>query len=152
MTKPDKILSIFQLILVHWVFGPPNTPHPGLGKKNLVFFCTPQVDPFVKFYCIFNALVRQNLQRWTGFDLLIILGVKFWWISFFLEPLSPFWKLSYARLKIAKKLATFENSISSQSSNGANSASRRAKEVPKTSQELRMLSSVTINCQVRMIV
>ena len=38
---------------------------------------------FRQFYCIFNALVRPNLQRWTGFDLLIILGVKFWWFSFF---------------------------------------------------------------------
>ena len=33
MTKPDKILSIFQLILANWVFRPPETPHPGLGKK-----------------------------------------------------------------------------------------------------------------------
>ena len=52
-----------------------------------VFFGTPQVDPFVKFYCMFNALVRPNLKRWTGFDVLIIFGVKFWWFSFFLEPL-----------------------------------------------------------------
>ena len=43
----------------------------------LVFFGTPQVDPFVKFYCMFNALVRPNLKRWTGFDVLIIFGVKF---------------------------------------------------------------------------
>ena len=41
------------------------------------FFRHPQLDLLVKFYCIFNALVRQNLQRWTGFDLLIISGVKF---------------------------------------------------------------------------
>ena len=41
------------------------------------FFWHLQLDPFVKFYCIFNALVRQNLLRWTGFDLLIISGVKF---------------------------------------------------------------------------
>ena len=77
MTKPDKILSIFQLILANWVFKPPETPHPGLGNFSLVFFGTPQVDPFVKFYCMFNALVRPNLKRWTGFDVLIIFGVKF---------------------------------------------------------------------------
>ena len=49
------------------------------------FFWHPQLDPFVKFYCIFNALVRPNLQRWTGFDVLIIFGVKFWWFFSFFE-------------------------------------------------------------------
>ena len=33
------------------------------------------------------ALVRKHLKSWTGFDLTIILGVKFWWFSFFLLPL-----------------------------------------------------------------
>ena len=36
------------------------------------FLRNPQLDPFVKFYCNFNALMRLNLQRWTGFDLLKI--------------------------------------------------------------------------------
>ena len=50
--------------------------------KNFVFLPQNQV-----FSAIFDALVRPNRQSWTGFDLLIILGVKFWWFSFFLEPL-----------------------------------------------------------------
>ena len=41
-----------------------NPVHPG------VLHGTPKF--FDQFYCIFNALVRPNLQRWTGFDLLII--------------------------------------------------------------------------------
>ena len=35
------------------------------------FFC-PKIKFFGQIYCIFNVLVRPNLQRWTGFDLLII--------------------------------------------------------------------------------
>ena len=45
--------------------------------RFFVFFGTPQVGPFVKFECIFYALVRTNLQRWTGFEVLLIFGVKF---------------------------------------------------------------------------
>ena len=41
----------------------------------------------------FRALVRPNLQSWTGFDLLIIQGVKFWsfplFFTFSLGPLEP---------------------------------------------------------------
>ena len=77
MTKPDKILSIFQLILAHWVLKPPETPHPGLGKCFLVFFGTPVLAQLSHFWGKNKAPVRPNLQRWTGFDLLIILWVKF---------------------------------------------------------------------------
>ena len=34
-----------------------------------------------------RTLVRSHLWSWTGFELLIIWGVKFWWFSFFLLPL-----------------------------------------------------------------
>ena len=77
MTKPDEIDFIVQLILANCVFWITKTLPVGPQKFFLVFFGTPQVDPFVKFYCMFNALVRPNLKRWTGFDVLIIFGVKF---------------------------------------------------------------------------
>ena len=54
------------------------------------FLRHPQLGPYFKFYCYFNALVRPNLQSWTGFDLLIISGVKFWWFSF----LAVTWQLN----------------------------------------------------------
>ena len=100
MTKPDKILSIFQLILAPWVFGPPETPHPGRGKLFLVIFATPVLAQLSHFWGKNRAPVRPNFQRWTGFDLLIILGVKFWWFSFFWNlsspsgsGVSPIWRL-----------------------------------------------------------
>ena len=34
-----------------------------------------------------KALVWLYLQSWTWFDVTIILGIKFWWFSFFLDPL-----------------------------------------------------------------
>ena len=34
-----------------------------------------------------KALVWLYLQSWTWFDVIIILGIKFWWFSFFLDPL-----------------------------------------------------------------
>ena len=34
-----------------------------------------------------GAFVRPHVWSWTGFDLLTISGVKFWWFSFFLLPL-----------------------------------------------------------------
>ena len=34
-----------------------------------------------------KALVQKHLKSLTGFELPIILGVKFWWFSFFLLPL-----------------------------------------------------------------
>ena len=77
MTKPDEIDFIVQLILAICDFLIAETSSFDLRNFFLVFFGTPQVDPFVKFYCIFNALVRPNLKRWTGFDVLIIFGVKF---------------------------------------------------------------------------
>ena len=77
MTKPDKILSIFQLILVNWVFKPPETPHPGLGKIFLVFFGTSVLAQLSHFWVNIRAFVRPNFQRWTGFDLLIVFWVKF---------------------------------------------------------------------------
>ena len=48
---------------------------------------TPVFALLSDFWVKIRALVRPNRQRWTGFDLLIISGVKFWWFSFFLEPL-----------------------------------------------------------------
>ena len=34
-----------------------------------------------------KALVLLYLQSWTWFDVIIISGIKFWWFSFFLDPL-----------------------------------------------------------------
>ena len=48
---------------------------------------TPVFALLSDFWVKIRALVRPNRQRWTGFDLLIIFLVKFWWFSFFLEPL-----------------------------------------------------------------
>ena len=61
---------------------------------------------FILNWVKIRDLAQPNLQRYTRFDMLIIFGVKFWWFSFFLEPLLPIWKPSYRRLKIGKKLAT----------------------------------------------
>ena len=47
---------------------------------------TPVFALLSDFWVKIRALVRPNRQRWTGFDLLIIFLVKFWWFSFFLEP------------------------------------------------------------------
>ena len=38
------------------------------------------------FWVKIRVLVRPHLWSWTGFDLLIISWVKFWWFSFFLFP------------------------------------------------------------------
>ena len=38
---------------------------------------------FSNFWVKIGALVRPHLSSWTGFDLPIISGVKFWWFSFF---------------------------------------------------------------------
>ena len=54
-----------------------------LGQLKKHILLHPQLDPILKFYCYFNALVLPNMMRWTWFDLLIISGVKFWWFSFF---------------------------------------------------------------------
>ena len=57
-------------------------------QKNFGVPCsTPVFALLSDFWVKIRALVRPNRQRWTGFDLLIIFLVKFWWFSFFLEPL-----------------------------------------------------------------
>ena len=57
-------------------------------QKNFGVPCsTPVFALLSDFWVKIRALVRPNRQRWTGFDFLIISGVKFWWFSFFLEPL-----------------------------------------------------------------
>ena len=50
MTKPKDIDDFFRFVLTKY--------------DSLRY---PQVDPFVKFYCYFNALVRPNLHSWTRF-------------------------------------------------------------------------------------
>ena len=49
----------------------------------------PELDPFFKFYCYFNALVRPNLQRWTEFGLLIIFWLNSDDFPFFYFHSSP---------------------------------------------------------------
>ena len=58
-----------------------------LQKKFAVPCSTPVFALLSDFWVKIRALVRPNRQRWTGFDLLIIFLVKFWWFSFFLKPL-----------------------------------------------------------------
>ena len=43
--------------------------------------------PKLHFWGKNKALVWLYLQSWTWFDVIIILGIKFWWFSFFLDPL-----------------------------------------------------------------
>ena len=63
----------------------------------------PQREILTIFWVKIRALVRPHLRSSTGFDVLIILEVKFWRFSFFYYPSLP-------RLKIYKKLVTFEKS------------------------------------------
>ena len=67
----------FSIVLCQLYLLDHQNPSRRTSEFFLVFFGTLQVDPFVKFYCIFNALVQPNLRRWTGFDVPIIFGVKF---------------------------------------------------------------------------
>ena len=93
--RHDFSIILCQLYLLH---------HQNTSRRTSnflwVFFRTPQVDPFVKFYCIVNILVRPNLNRWSGFDVLIIFGVKFWWFSFIWNLSSP--SGSWVKLHSAK--------------------------------------------------
>ena len=77
VAKPCKIKLIFRLILVDWVFRIVETSRPSLGKFFGVPCGTPVLALLSDFWVKIRALVRPNLQGWTGFDLLIILGVKF---------------------------------------------------------------------------
>ena len=59
-------------------------------QKNFGVPCsTPVFALLSDFWVKIRALVRPNRQRWTGFDLLIIFLVKFWWFSFFWNLSSP---------------------------------------------------------------
>ena len=88
VTKPDYISLIFQLILVNCVPWTLETPWHGLGKFFKVLRSTPVLALMSHFWVKIRAPVRPNLQRWTWFDLLIILGVKFWWFSSFKPTLA----------------------------------------------------------------
>ena len=46
---------------------------------------TPDFALLSHFWVKIRAVVRQNLPRWTGFDLLRVFWVKFWWFSFFFK-------------------------------------------------------------------
>ena len=76
VTKPDKISRYIKCVNWSWLIG---SFRP---KKN---FCLPLQKkikscqhPSFNFWVKNRALVRPYLQSWTGFDLLIILGIKFW--------------------------------------------------------------------------
>ena len=77
VAKPCKIKLIFRLILVDWVFRIVETSRPSLGKFFGVPCGTPVLALLSDFWVKIRALVRPSLQGWTGFDLLIISGVKF---------------------------------------------------------------------------
>ena len=77
VAKPCKIKLIFRLILVDWVFRIVETSRPSLGKNFGVPCGTPVLALLSDFWVKIRALVRPSLQGWTGFDLLIISGVKF---------------------------------------------------------------------------
>ena len=81
VTKSDGIGLIVQLILAHWVLYTLGTLQPSLGKHFLVPCGAPVLALlshfFGNFWVIIRALVRPNPRSWTGFDLLIVLVVKF---------------------------------------------------------------------------
>ena len=77
MTKPDEIDFIVQLILDNRVLNTLETLLFGLRKIFGVPCSTPILALLSHFWVKIRALVRPNLQRWTGFDLLIIFLVKF---------------------------------------------------------------------------
>ena len=85
-----NLIRYFQFFSWSWPIGSLSLQkHLKQALENvfLVFFGTPVLAQLSHFWGENKAPVRPNLQRWTGFDLLIILPVKFWWFSFFLEPL-----------------------------------------------------------------
>ena len=77
MTKPDKIDLILQLILDICVLDIMKSLSVDLGKFFGVPCGTPVLALLSDFWVKIRALVRPSLQGWTGFDLLIISGVKF---------------------------------------------------------------------------
>ena len=77
MTKPDKMDLIFQLILVNCAPWTQETLSFDLGKNFGVSCSTPVLALLSHFWVKIRALVKLHLQRWIGFDLLTILGVKF---------------------------------------------------------------------------
>ena len=69
---------------------------PFAGHVHGEFFLCTLHNSLMNFFTIFRvkirALLRPNIRSWTEFDLPIILGVKFWWFSFFTSspgPLEP---------------------------------------------------------------
>ena len=83
MTKPDKIDLILQLIMDICIFGIIKTLSFDLGKILGVAFDTCFLATLSGFWGKNKALVWLYLHSWTWFDVPIILGVKFWWFSFF---------------------------------------------------------------------
>ena len=77
MTKPDEIDFIVQLILANCVLKTLETLLFSLRKFFGVPCSTPILALLSHLWVKIRALVRPNLQRQAGFDLLIILGVKF---------------------------------------------------------------------------
>ena len=77
MAKPDEINLIFQFVLDDCIlFSMRN--HLDLASDYFGFPCgTPVLAILSHFWVMIKALVRPNLQIWTGFYLLIISGVKF---------------------------------------------------------------------------
>ena len=69
---------------------------------------------FTLFLVKFRDIVWKHLQSWTGFDLPIVLGVKFWWFFFCftssLGPLEPEYALFKDLEEIGKILEISEKS------------------------------------------
>ena len=61
------------------------------------------------FWVKIRVLVRPHLWSWTGFDLLIILGVKFWWFSFFYFPSRSSGNWSRPTLRLIRNWRHFRN-------------------------------------------
>ena len=76
MTEPDEIDFIVQLILDKYVLKTLETLLFSLRKFFGVPCSTPILALLSNFWLKIRALVRPNLQRQTGFDLLIISGLK----------------------------------------------------------------------------
>ena len=87
VTKRFDFFKFSQLFWRDYVRGSLKILSFTLQKIFGVPCSTPVFAILIDFCVKIRALVRPNRQRWTGFDLLIISGVKFWWFSFFLEPL-----------------------------------------------------------------
>ena len=70
-----------DLNLTIYVKGSPPPPFFNDFREWTLF--EPYWTIFGHFWVKIRALVRLHFQSWTWFDLLIIWGVKFWWITFF---------------------------------------------------------------------